>query len=61
MENLVTYPKMAAAPIHTAADFSELYAVSDAFGRMAALPYEERESEDPALLDGRRGDVYVSE
>ncbi|HJK51949.1 MAG TPA: phenylalanine--tRNA ligase subunit beta, partial [Methanocorpusculum sp.] len=28
--------------------------------RMAALPYEVRESEDPAFLDGRRGDVYVS-
>lgn len=60
VENLVTYPKMAAASIHTAADFSEIYAVVDAFCRMAALPYEVRESEDPAFLDGRRGDVYVS-
>ena len=60
VENLVTYPKMAAASIHTAADFSEIYAVVDAFCRMAALPYEVHESEDPAFLDGRRGDVYVA-
>ena len=28
--------------------------------RMAALSYEVRESEDPAFLDGRRGDVYAA-
>lgn len=60
VENLVTYPKMGGASIHTAADFSEVYAVVDAFCRMAALSYEVRESEDPAFLDGRRGDVYVA-
>lgn len=60
VENLVTYPKMAAASIHTAADFSEIYAVTDAFCRMANLSYEIRESADPAFLDGRRGDVYVA-
>ncbi|HJJ98784.1 MAG TPA: phenylalanine--tRNA ligase subunit beta [Methanocorpusculum sp.] len=58
--NLETYPKMAAASIHTAADFSEVYAVVDAFCRMAALPYEVRESKDQAFLRGRRGDVYVA-
>ncbi|MDR0439355.1 MAG: phenylalanine--tRNA ligase subunit beta [Methanocalculaceae archaeon] len=60
VQNLVTYAKMAAVSIHAAADFSEIYAVVDAFCRMAALPYEVRGSRDPAFLDGRRGDVYVA-
>ena len=59
VENLVTYPKMAAASIHTTADFSEIYAVADSFCRLMSLSYEVRESADPAFLDGRRGDVYV--
>ncbi|MDV0441405.1 phenylalanine--tRNA ligase subunit beta [Methanorbis furvi] len=59
VENLVTYPKMAAASIHNAADFSEIYAVVDSFCRMMSLAYVVRESSDPAFLDGRRGDVYV--
>jgi phenylalanyl-tRNA synthetase beta chain len=60
MENLVMHAKMAAVSIHTDANFSEIYAVMDAFCRMAALTYEVRESEDPAFLNGRRGDVYVT-
>ncbi|MDR3101919.1 MAG: phenylalanine--tRNA ligase subunit beta [Methanocalculaceae archaeon] len=59
VENLVTYPKIAATSIHPAADFSEIYAVVDAFCRVLALPYEVSESVDPAFIDGRCGDVYV--
>jgi phenylalanyl-tRNA synthetase beta chain len=59
MEHLETYPKMAAASIHTAADFSEIYAVFDEFCRMLGLRYDVRESFDPAFIPGRRGDVYV--
>ncbi|HJJ88734.1 MAG TPA: phenylalanine--tRNA ligase subunit beta [Methanocorpusculum sp.] len=60
IENLVMYPKMAAVAIHTTADFSEVYAVVDAFCRMMALSYEVQESEDPAFIDGRRGDIYFN-
>ncbi len=60
VENLVTYPKMAAASIHTAADFSEIYAVMDAFCRMMSIEYEVRDSADEAFIPGRRGDIYVS-
>lgn len=61
VEHLATYPKMAAASIHTAADFSEIYAVFDAFCRMMAISYEVRDSADPAFIDGRRGDIYVDD
>ncbi len=60
VENMVTYPKMAAASIHTTADFSEIYAVMDSFCRMMSIEYEVRESLDEAFIPGRRGDIYVS-
>ena len=60
VEDLVTSPKMAAASIHTAADFSEIYAVMDAFSQMMSIEYEVRESLDEAFIPGRRGDIYVS-
>ena len=60
VESLITKPKMAAVSIHTTADFSEIYAVVDAFCQMMALSYEVHESEDPAFLEGRRGDIYVN-
>ena len=60
VEDLVTSPKMAAASIHTAADFSEIYAVMDAFSQMMSIEYEVRESSDDAFIPGRRGDIYVS-
>lgn len=59
LENLETYPKMAAASIHTTADFSEVYAVFDAFCHMMNVSYEVKVSEDPAFIKGRSGDVYV--
>lgn len=60
VENMVTYPKMAAASIHTTADFSEIYAVMDSFCRLMSIEYEVRDSADDAFIPGRRGDIYVS-
>lgn len=55
----VTSQMVAAASIHPAADFSEAYAAADVLCRELSLSYTVRESEDPAFLDGRRGDIIV--
>ena len=57
VESLKTYPKMAAAVIHTSADFSEIYAAMDAFCMMMSIPYEVRASDDPAFIEGRSGEI----
>ncbi|MDO5843575.1 MAG: phenylalanine--tRNA ligase subunit beta [Methanocorpusculum sp.] len=58
VENLITYPKMAAASIHSGADFSEVYAAVDSFCRMMSITYTVKESSDPAFISGRAADVY---
>ena len=55
VESLTTYPKTAGAVIHTGADFSEIYAAVDSFCMMMSIPYEVKESDDPAFIEGRRG------
>ena len=57
VESLKTYPKMAAAVIHTAADFSEIYAAVDSFCMMMSIPYEVEASDDPAFIEGRSGKI----
>ncbi len=57
VESLKTYPKMAATVIHAGADFSEIYAVVDSFCRMMDIPYEIKESTDPAFIPGRCGTI----
>ncbi len=54
-----TYQKVAATSIHPGADFSEAYATTDALCRELSLPYTVAESEDPAFIDGRRGNILV--
>ncbi|WP_342679265.1 phenylalanine--tRNA ligase subunit beta [Methanofollis sp. UBA420] len=54
-----TMQSVAAVSIHPGADFSEAYAMMDAFCRECGLSPEFVESADPAFLDGRRGDVLV--
>ncbi len=61
VEDMVTYPKMAAASIHSAADFSEVYAAVDCFCQMMAIPYEVREGTDTAFIPGRCGAVFSNE
>ncbi len=49
----------AAVSIHPSADFSEAYAAADVLCREVSLAYTVRESEDPAFIDGRRGDILA--
>lgn len=60
VEELKTYPKMAAASIHAAADFSEIYASLDSFCQMMSISYEVVEGNDPAFIPGRCGDIYFN-
>jgi len=59
IENTETFQKVAAVSTHTDADFSEIYAIADALCRELGLDYSVQESEDPAFIDGRRGDICV--
>lgn len=61
IENLITYPKMAAAIINAGADFSEIYASVDNFCMMMSIPYEVRETTDSAFIPGRCGSIYVND
>jgi len=60
VSNETTGQHVAAVSIHPQANFTEIYEVVDAFMREMMLPYEVKESEDPAFLEGRRADVYVN-
>ncbi|AKB75237.1 Phenylalanyl-tRNA synthetase beta chain [Methanosarcina lacustris Z-7289] len=60
VSNEITGQHVAAVSIHPQANFTEIYEVVDAFMREMMLPYEVKESEDPAFLEGRRADVYVN-
>jgi len=55
----ITSQKTAWVSIHPAADFTEAYAHADALCRELSLSFSVRESEDPAFIDGRRGDILV--
>lgn len=59
VRNEITRQHVAAVSIHPQANFTEVYEVVDAFMREMMLPYEVKESEDPAFLEGRRADVYI--
>jgi phenylalanyl-tRNA synthetase beta chain len=55
-----TSQKTAWVSIHPAADFTEAYAHTDAICRELSLSFMVRESEDPAFIEGRRGDILVN-
>ncbi|MGV8076146.1 MAG: phenylalanine--tRNA ligase subunit beta [Methanosarcina sp.] len=59
VSNEMTGQHVAAVSIHPQANFTEIYEILDALMREMMLPYEVKESEDPAFLEGRRADVYV--
>jgi phenylalanyl-tRNA synthetase beta chain len=59
VSDLVTYQTAAAVSIHPGADFSEAYAAADVLCRELGIDYSVTESEDPAFIDGRRGDIVV--
>ena len=59
--NIETFQKVAGVCMHTDADFSEIYAVFDAFMHELGLNYTVRESDDRAFIEGRRADIYVND
>lgn len=59
VRNETTGQHVAAVSIHPQANFTEVYEVVDALMREMMLPYEVKESEDPAFLEGRRADIYI--
>jgi phenylalanyl-tRNA synthetase beta chain len=59
VENTRTHQNVAAVSMHPEAGFSESYAGVDALCRELSLSYRVEESEDPAFLPGRRGDLMV--
>ncbi|NLA39538.1 MAG: phenylalanine--tRNA ligase subunit beta [Methanomicrobiales archaeon] len=61
VEDCATYRRVAAVSIHPGADFSEAYAAADVLCRELSLPCTVAESTDPAFIDGRRGDIIVSD
>ncbi|RXE55814.1 phenylalanine--tRNA ligase [Methanoculleus taiwanensis] len=59
VEDMAARQTAAAVSIHPGADFSEAYAAADVLCRELGLVYSVAESEDPAFIDGRRGDIIV--
>lgn len=55
-----TYQQAAGVSTHPDADFSEAYASADALLHELSIDYTILESEDPAFIDGRRGDILVA-
>lgn len=61
VESGETFQKAAAVIMHTEADFTEIYSAMDALMRELDLEYTVDYSKDPAYIEGRCGDIYVSE
>jgi len=55
-----THQQAAGVSTHPDADFSEAYASADAVLHEISIDYTVKESEDPAFIDGRRGDIIVA-
>jgi len=55
-----THQQAAGVSTHPDADFSEAYATADAVLHELSIDYTVKESEDPAFIDGRRGDIVVA-
>jgi phenylalanyl-tRNA synthetase beta chain len=54
-----TRQQAAGVSTHPDADFSEAYATADAVLHELSTAYTVKESDDPAFIDGRRGDIIV--
>jgi len=57
VENCLTYQRAAGISTHPEADFSEAYALADAVLHELSIEYTVQASDDPAFIDGRRGDI----
>jgi phenylalanyl-tRNA synthetase beta chain len=60
VDSCLTYQQAAGVSTHPDADFSEAYASADALLHELSVDYTVKESEDPAFIDGRRGDIIVA-
>jgi phenylalanyl-tRNA synthetase beta chain len=60
VDSCLTYQQAAGVSTHPDADFSEAYATADALLHELSIDYTVKESEDPAFIDGRRGDIIVA-
>jgi phenylalanyl-tRNA synthetase beta chain len=59
VSSMQTYQKLALASTHPGADFSEVYATTDALMRELGISYMPAESDDPAFIPGRAVDIMV--
>ena len=60
VERCATHQQAAGVSTHPDADFSEAYACADAVLHELSINYTVKESEDPAFIEGRRGDIIVA-
>ncbi|MDG6257989.1 MAG: phenylalanine--tRNA ligase subunit beta [Methanomicrobiaceae archaeon] len=59
VQHAATHQHAAAVSMHPEADFSEIYAAADVLCRELGLASTIAESDDPAFIPGRRGDIFV--
>jgi len=59
VQDAATHQHAAAVSMHPDADFSEIFAAADVLCRELGLTYTVAESDDPAFIPGRRGDIQV--
>jgi phenylalanyl-tRNA synthetase beta chain len=60
VHDAATHQQVAAVSMHPDADFSEIFAAVDVLCRELGLAYTAAESDDPAFISGRRGDIRVA-
>ena len=60
VERCATHQQVAGVSTHPDADFSEAYACADGVLHELSITYAVKESEDPAFIEGRRGDIIVA-
>jgi len=59
VDSCLTYQRAAGVSTHPDADFSEAYASADAVLHELSITYTVKESDDPAFIRGRRGDLIA--
>jgi phenylalanyl-tRNA synthetase beta chain len=56
-----THQQASGVSTHPDADFSEAYATADAVLHELSIAYTVKESDDPAFIGGRRGDIFAGD
>jgi phenylalanyl-tRNA synthetase beta chain len=60
VDSCLTYQHAAGVSTHPDADFSEAYASADAILHELSIDHSIKESDDPAFIEGRKGDIIVA-